>query len=62
MQTFTAFCHDENENMVTLKNIQAEDKGRAFMAVWKLNPNLRVLYMLTDEEIQYIKDVLNGKE
>lgn len=60
MQIFTAFCHDENENMVKVENIKAEDKGHAFMEVWKMNPSLRVLYMLTDDEINYIRDVLNG--
>jgi len=61
-KTYTAFCKDENGNLIKIENIHAPNKEESMIYVKKFNKNFRVITLLTDEEIQWVKDVLDGKE
>lgn len=58
---YIAICKDGYNNTVKLENLMSENKEQVKEQIRKFNPKLRVITILTYDEVEEIKNVLNGK-
>lgn len=61
-KTYTAFCKDENGNLIKIENIHSPDREEGMLYVKEFNRNFRIVSMLTDEDLKQLKEVLNESD